>query len=221
MQKKKVVLVDDHNLVRVALKAVIQRDPEFTVIAEARDADEGLHILLQSKPDVAIVDISLPGRSGLDLLREIRARLPRTRIFVVSIFSRPDVVSQALEAGALGYVTKNANPETILQALRSVSEGQYYVEGAVSREVLVAEKDGRPRLKKSAASDHGVLSRREREVLRLIADGKPPRQIGQILSISVKTVANHRTNLLAKLGLRTNADLVKYAVRVGLSDATE
>jgi DNA-binding NarL/FixJ family response regulator len=217
-QQKKVLLIDDHKLMREGLKAVIRRETGFTVVAEAGDAEEGLRAALRVKPDVVLLDISLPGPSGIHLLKELRSKLQTARILVVSMFSKPDVVREALEAGAMGYVTKDSSPETLLQGLRSVSEGQFYVDSSVSRHLLLSRGEGNPRLRRLRNCENGLLSLREREVLHLIAEGAPPRKIARKLFISVKTVENHRANVLAKLGLETNADLVKYAARIGLID---
>ena len=217
MHPKKVLLIDDHKLMREGIKSIILRDTAFSVVAEAPDAEEGLRAALRSKPDVVVLDVSLPGRGGLDLLKELRVKVPTAQVLIVTMLSKPDVVREALGAGAQGYLTKNSSPEILLQALRSVGEGLYYVDSSIARDFLLAPGGG-PEISGFRNMDYGLLSDRERQVLRLIAEGLPPRGIGAKLFISVKTVGNHRANILNKLGLKTNADLVKYAARIGLVD---
>jgi DNA-binding NarL/FixJ family response regulator len=217
-QPKNILLVDDHNLFREGIKMIIRRDSGFTVVAEAKNAEEGLRAALLVKPDIALLDISLPGRSGIDLAREIRAKLPGVRIIMVSTFSRPDLVREAVEAGASGYVNKGASPETLLHGIRVVADGQFYLDGAVSQELVAALGDKGHLARKETNSEYGQLSPREQEVLRMIAEGVSSHDIGERLFISIKTVENHRANILHKLGLKTTVDLVKYAARIGLID---
>jgi len=216
-QPKTILLVDDHNLFREGLKMIIRRDSGFVVVAEAKDADEGLLAALRVKPDLALLDISLPGRGGIDLARELHVKLPALRIIMVSMFSRPELVTEAVEAGASGYVNKGSTPETLLHGIRAVADGQFYLDGAVSQELVTILGDkgaGRG----ETNSEYGRLSPREQEVLRMIAEGIPSRTIAERLFISAKTVENHRANILRKLGLKTTVDLVKYAARIGLID---
>jgi len=217
VQQKSILLIDDHNLFREGLKTIIRRDTQFTVVAEAKNAEEGVRAALRAKPDIVLLDISLPGRSGIDVAREIRGRLPETLIIMVSMFSRPDLVKEAVEAGATGYVTKGSTSETLLQSIRAVAEGQFYLDGVASQELIAAlDKGSKGRM--VINNEYGQLSSREQEVLRMIAEGVPPRDIAERLFISVKTVENHRTNILRRLGLKSTVDLVKYAARIGLID---
>ena len=218
MVQKSILLIDDHNLFRKGLKTIIRRDSQFTVVAEAKNADEGVRAALRARPDIVLLDISLPGRSGIDVAREIRGKLPETLIIIVSMFSRPDLVMEAVEAGARGYVTKGSTPETLLQAIRSVAEGQFYLDGAASQELITALENKGSKGRTVINNEYGQLSSREQEVLRMIAEGVPARDIAERLFISVKTVENHRTNILHKLGLKSTVDLVKYAARIGLID---
>ncbi len=218
VQQKSILLIDDHNLFREGLKTIIRRDSQFTVVAEAKNADEGVRAALHVRPDIVLLDISLPGRSGIDVAREIRGKLPETLIIIVSMFSRPDLVMEAVEAGARGYVTKGSTPETLLQGIRSVAEGQFYLDGAASQELITALENKGSKGRTVINNEYGQLSSREQEVLRMIAEGVPARDIAERLFISVKTVENHRTNRLHKLGLKSTVDLVKYAARIGLID---
>ncbi len=217
-QQKSILLVDDHNLFREGLKMIIRRDSRFTVVAEAKDAEEGIRAALRVKPDIVLLDISLPGRGGIDAARELRAKLPGVRIIMVSMFSRPDLVTEAVEAGASGYVNKGSSPETLLHGIRVVADGQFYLDGAVSQELVAVVGDKGLKSDRVTNSEYGRLSTREQQVLRMIAEGIPPRGIAERLFISVKTVENHRSNILHKLGLKSTVDLVRYAARIGLID---
>jgi DNA-binding NarL/FixJ family response regulator len=217
-QPKRLLLVDDHNLFREGLKMIIRRDSQFSVVGEAKDAEDGIRVALRLKPDIVLLDISLPGRGGIDLAREIRAKLPQTRIIIVSMFSRPDLVSEAVEAGAAGYVNKGSSPETLLHGIRVVADGQFYLDGAVSQELLAVLGDKGNKAGGVTNSEYAQLSSREQEVLRMIAEGIPSRDIAKRLFISIKTVENHRSNILHKLSLKTTVDLVRYAARIGLID---
>ncbi len=217
-QQKSILLVDDHNLFREGLKMIIRRDSRFTVVAEAKDAEEGIRAALRVKPDIVLLDISLSGRGGIDAARELRAKLPGVRIIMVSMFSRPDLVTEAVEAGASGYVNKGSSPETLLHGIRVVADGQFYLDGAVSQELVAVVGDKGLKSDRVTNSEYGRLSTREQQVLRMIAEGIPPRGIAERLFISVKTVENHRSNILHKLGLKSTVDLVRYAARIGLID---
>jgi len=217
-QPKRILLVDDHSLFREGLRAIIRRDTRFAVVAEAGNADDGMQAAREFQPDIALIDISLPGRSGIDLAREMRGKIPHVRIIMVSMFARPELVKEAVEAGAAGYVNKGASSDTLLHSIQVVADGQFYLDGVVSKEILsrVGEENPRPILVTNR--EYAQLSSREQEVLRLIAEGAAARDIAERLYISVKTVENHRANVLHKLSLKTTIDLVKYAARIGLID---
>ncbi len=217
-QLKTIILIDDHDLFREGMKTILRRDNTLAVVGEARNADDGMQAVLEAKPDIVLLDISLPGRSGLDLAREIRMKVPSALIIIVSMFSRADLVREYVEAGAMGYVTKGSTPEALLQCIRSVTEGRLSLDGVVPQELLTALGDKGSRVRRVVNNEYGSLSPREQEVLRMIAEGILPRDIAERLFISVKTVENHRINILRKLGLKTTVDLVKYAVRIGLID---
>jgi DNA-binding NarL/FixJ family response regulator len=217
-QTRSILLVDDHNLFREGLKMIIRRDSRFAVVGEAKNAEEGIRTALRVKPDIALLDISLPGRGGIDLAREIHAKLPEVRIIMVSMFSRPDLVTEAVEAGAAGYVNKGSSSEVLLHSIRVVADGQFYLDGSVSQELLAVLGDKNFKANKVTNAEYGQLSSREQEVLRMIAEGIPSHDIADRLFISVKTVENHRFNILHKLNLKTTVDLIRYAARIGLID---
>jgi len=169
-------------------------------------------------PDVALVDISLPDRSGIQLVRELRALLPHLSILVVSMHTKADYIVEAIRAGANGYVTKDAAAERLLDGLRQVGDGAFYLDPAisqdVSRELLLGPQKAEP----AFASAYDSLTQREREVMRLVVEGLTTKEVAEGLAISVKTAEHHRCNLMKKLGLQNSVELVRYASRLGLID---
>lgn len=199
-----VMLVDDHAVVRAGYRRLIELEPGLAVVAEAADADQALALLarLDPLPAVAVVDLSMPGRSGLDLLRRIALRWPAVQTLVFSMHDGPALVTQALEAGAAGFVTKRSAPEVLVEALRRVAAGE--------RPVLSPELAQAPR-QPQARPPHEALSAREFQVLHGLLAGRSVEQIAQDLRLSAKTVANHQTAIRQKLGLATAVELVRYA----------
>ncbi|SMP62982.1 two component transcriptional regulator, LuxR family [Desulfonatronum zhilinae] len=219
--KKTVLIVDDHPLYREGLKAIILRSPTFEMAGEAGDAEEGLRQAKSLRPDLALVDISLPGESGIDLVRSLKSVLPETHILVVSMHSRMDYISEAFQAGALGYVVKESAGEGLLKALEVVANGEFFLDSSVSREVvlgIVNHPDGRS---SGTNGEYGSLTPREQEIFRLLAEGHSTKVIAKRLFLSPKTVENHRTNIMRKLELQRPMDLIRYAVRIGLIDVDQ
>lgn len=216
--KKRILIVDDHPLSREGLIAVIKRDPGFEVIAEAGTAGEGLRQAEICDPDLVIVDISLPDMSGIELVKKIVALHPGARILVFSMHAQIDYIAEALQAGAAGYVIKESSSETLLQGLRTVSRGNLFIDGALPLDVMSQLIKYHPSKSKVTDSSYGILTSREQEVLRLLAEGGSIKDIAGKLCISEKTAQNHRTNIMSKLGLETAVDLVRYAARIGLID---
>jgi DNA-binding NarL/FixJ family response regulator len=216
-KSQRLLIVDDHPLFREGLKAIIARSARFEIVAEAGTARNGLQKAVELKPDLVIVDISLPDRSGIDLTRDIRSQLVAARVLIVSMHARVDYIVEAFQAGATGYVVKESAADRLLQALEVVSAGEYYLDSGISREVVQRLMN----VQAGAAAGHaayGRLTRREQEVMRRLAEGYSPRQVADGLGISVKTVENHRSNILRKLGLSGTMELVRYAARIGLID---
>ncbi len=212
---KNLVLIDDHDTFRASLQRLITRTTDFKVIGEGIDARQGEAVVRETRPDIAIVDLSLPDRSGIQLTRTLSITAPDTAILIVSIHSKIDYILSTLRAGALGYMVKESVSGCIADALEAVSRGEYYLDAALSNEIV-------PRLLETTAvtqiSDpsYNNLTAREQEIFKLLALGNSTRGISEKLCISVKTVANHRTNILNKMGLHSTADLVRYAARLGL-----
>ncbi len=217
--KKTILIVDDHTLFREGLKAIIGRNPAYEVIAETGRGDEAIRLAREFRPRLALIDISLPDRSGIDVTREIKRSLPRTSLLIVTMHSKIEYIVNAFRAGATGFVTKDSAPERLLQAIEIVLQGETFLDSAVSQQVL-ARLSGvvpsPPGTRPDAAYE--TLTPREQEILALLAEGHPPRHIAERLFISPKTVENHRSRILRKLGLRSSLELIRYAARVGIID---
>ncbi len=218
IKKKKVLIVEDHPLFREGIKAIIKRSPEFEVVGEAGDAETGLQQASECKPDIVLLDISLPDHSGIDLTRTLKSVLPETHILVVSMHSKMEYVSEAFQAGALGYLVKESAGDGLLKALESIAKGEFFLDNSISHEVIsniLKNADKEIHVEDAA---YRSLTTREQEILRFLAEGFSSKDIGKRLYISPKTVENHRTNIMHKLKVKRSIELVRYAARIGLID---
>jgi len=224
----KVLLVDDHDIVRKGLRAYLDTQSDIHVIAEARTGEEAITLVGLRNPDVILMDITMEGMNGLDATRQIKMRSPDCKILALTVHSDKQHFFNMLSAGAEGYVTKQAAVEDLLDAIRAVAAGQVYLQPALARWLL---EDYRRLSDESSAelsfnqssekAKRGLenLTDRERQVLELVSDGKNNKEIGELLGISHKTVARHRERIMRKLDMHSCAELVRFAIRTGLIDA--
>jgi two-component system, NarL family, response regulator NreC len=197
-----IVLADDHVVVRSALRMLLDAEPGFEVVAEAGDADSAARYVLGHKPTVLVLDLNMPGGSGLEAIPQIRERSPNTQIVVLTMQKEAAFAREAMRAGALGYILKDAADEELVRAVRMAAEGQTYLQPELGARMAAEPVDER---------DHD-LSEREVEVLRLIALGRTNNEIAEQLYLSVRTIESHRSHIQQKLGLTTRADLVRFAL---------
>ena len=210
----RVLVADDHTLVRTGMRLLLESMPGITVVGEAADGREALCLIEQLRPDVVIMDLAMPDVSGLDALRQAGERFPGTRIVVVSMHADEAYVQQALASGAAGYLLKGADKAELEHALRVVAQGQTYLSPAVSQAVVAALMKASDSVR--VTSQLESLTPRQREVLKLIAEGYSTKRAAAELGVSVKTVEAHRGAIMQRLGVRDLAGLVRFAVRVGL-----
>lgn len=208
----RILIVDDHAIVREGLKHILSRMPECGRVGEARDGIEALRLIRESRWDVVLLDISMPGKSGLDVLKRVRQENPKLPVLVLSIFPEDQYAIRVLRAGASGYLTKDSAPEQLIAAVRQALAGGKYISPAVASR-LVNGLAG-----ESSAALHESLSDREFQILRLIASGNTVSEIAAQLNLSVKTVSSYRTRLLDKLQLKNNAQIMVYAMTHSLLD---
>lgn len=211
----RLVIADDHAVLREGLKLLLHGNEGLEVVAEAVDGADALRKAEEFRPDIILLDVAMPNVDGLKAARLIRERVPETRIVILTVHDREDYVFQALKAGASGYLLKESSCAEIVAAIRAVAAGQYYLSPPISR-ALIADY-----LRQEAKRTHpelDLLSAREREVLRLIAEGASNREIARRLCLSPKTIENHRSNIMRKLGVHNRVALVKAALRLGLAN---
>jgi len=217
-EQKSIIIIDDHPLFREGLKTIISRDDRFKVVGEAGSGHEGLEMTKRLKPDLVVVDISLPDQSGIQLTRDLRQLLSETKILIVSMHSKIDYIAEAFQAGATGYVVKESASERLLQGLKSVAKGDYYLDSSVSHAVVENLMKSPLKAAKITDADYATLTPREQEVMRFLAEGLSSKAVAEKLFISPKTVENHRANIMNKLGLHSTIELVRYAAKLGLID---
>lgn len=215
---KDIVIVDDHKLFREALKTVIKTAGGFEVIAEAGTAAEAVLKAENRLPDLFLVDISLPDRTGLELTRQLCSMFSDLHVMILSMHCRVDYVAEAFRCGARGYVVKQSSPDRFIKGLKIVSEGDYYLDSLVSPKVIKKFLGSFDRELKFTDVSYASLSTREQEVMKLLAEGFSRKEIGEMLFISHKTVENHRTAIMKKLNIKSSRLLVRYAIRIGLID---
>lgn len=209
----RVMLVDDHAILRQALRHVLELETDIAVVSEAANAEEALRLSLQFSPDVVVMDIGMPGTDGIETTRRLLANNPRIRVLALSTFLDRRIVERMLEAGASGYVVKSAGSDDLLRGIRETAQGNTYLSPEVAA-IVVKGLRNRPPVGEAAADR---LGRREREVLTLLAEGDSSPEIAVKLHIATSTVEVHRRNIMRKLDLHSVAELTKYAIRQGLT----
>jgi len=217
----RVVLVDDHGIVREGLRQVLTADGDFDVVGEASNGEQALAVATQAQPDVILLDITMPGDSGLVVAQKLRAQVPKARVLMLSVHDDAEYVMQSVRAGAHGYLRKDTTPGDLRAAVRAVHGGDAWFSPAVAKrltEVLRSETSAPPAAPSPAAipASLDVLTNREREVLVLVAKGFLNKEIGAQLGISTRTVEAHRDSMVRKLGIRSAAGLTRFALEQGL-----
>jgi DNA-binding NarL/FixJ family response regulator len=208
----KIFIADDHPVVRKGLREIIEETSDMKVADEASNGQEVLAKVFKKDFDVVLLDISMPGRSGLDILQELKSQLPKLAVLVLSIHPEEQYAVQVLKAGASGYLTKKSAPDELVTALRKVSAGGKYVSPSLAEKLASALETGIEK------PPHETLSAREYEVMRKIASGKTVTEIARELFLSPKTISTYRSRILEKMGIKNNAELIRYAIKNRLVD---
>lgn len=215
MDKLRIVLVDDHEVVRLGLRSLLERQPDLAVVGEAETAHEAVQAVERLAPDVVVLDIRLPGRSGVEACAEIKRRRPETKIVVLTSYAEDEVLLDAIAAGAEGYVLKQVGSDDLVQALRRVGRGERLLDPHLTDRVFAKLRQMRERERAAAFAG---LTEQELRVLALVAEGKTNREIGKALHLSEKTVRNYVSEVLAKLGFTSRAQAAAYAARHRIED---
>jgi len=209
----RVVIVDDHAILRAGLRRVLEAEPDIEVVGEAESADRAVFEAMSGQPDVVLMDVMMPGKTGIEGMPAVLAAVPDVKVLVLSMQDDPYYVREAFAAGAAGYVLKEAADSEVVGAVRAVAAGERYVHPALGARLVAADAEERRR------ADEDPLSDREREVLRLLALGHTNQEIASSLYISVRTAETHRAHIMQKLRLKSRAELVRYALDNGLIES--
>lgn len=211
----RVVIVEDHALLRAGLLALLARDPDIEVVGEADNGRDALRVAGQTSPDLVLLDITMPGTNGIDAIGDLKRRCPAVKVLILTVHNSDDYIQSSLNAGADGYLLKGATPEELRLAMRTVLSGKCYLSPEVSQHVVHGYLGGG---KGSAGivTPWDRLTQRERQVLKLIAEGHPNKSIAEYLCLSVKTVEKHRSNLMSKLDIHNASSLTGFAIQKGL-----
>ena len=226
MKKIRLMLVDDHEVIRVGLKTFLQTQPDFEVVAEAGNGEDAVKRAMESHPDVILMDISMPGVDGMEATRRLRMLCPKCLVLALTVHDDKQYLMQMLAAGASGYITKQAAAEELVEAIHTIASGNVYLQPALARWLLedyqrLSGQRASPRAVQAEEADGRVvgleiLSLRERQVLEMVAQGVSNQDIGQRLELSHKTIARHRERIMKKLNMHSRTELVKFAIRTGL-----
>jgi two-component system, NarL family, invasion response regulator UvrY len=209
---KKILIIDDHEIVRHGLKKILNEQPDDNAFGEASTASEALRLIAEQNWDLVVLDLTLGGRSGLEVLKELKELRPRLPVLILTMHSEEQYARRAFKAGAAGYITKDSPRAELVKAINKVAEGGRYVSHTLAEELVIDLERG------SDGPPHQILSDREFEVMCLIASGKTVGEIAVLLSLSDKTISTYRARLLEKMGMKTNAELTHYAIQNSLVD---
>jgi len=212
--KYRIVIAEDHTILREGLRSLLSSHPEFETVGEAEDGREAIRCVEKFKPDLVLTDLSMPRMNGLDAIKEIKRRNPKTKVLVLTVHKAEEYILSTFKAGADGYLLKDSTHAELVLAVRKVLSGKHYISPEVSEKVIEGYLEGRKTLKDKTSFE--TLTSREREILKLIAEGYKNKKIADDLCISVKTVEKHRANLMEKLNLHNAQTLTTFAIEKGL-----
>ena len=213
--KHRIVIADDHTILRDGLKVLLHTSTDCTVVGEAANGLEAIRCVEKTVPDILLIDISMPKMTGMDAIREIKKRCPWTKIIVLTVHDDEEFIAKCLDAGANGYILKDATQSELIDGIQVVLSGKPYLSPSVSQRVINSYLEGQKKILQTKTALQS-LSQREREILKLIAEGNKNRDIADLLFISVRTVEKHRANLMKKLHMRTVPELTAFAIEKGL-----
>jgi len=215
METIKVLIADDHTILRQGIKALLDNQAGIEVIGEAKDGREALTLIEDLLPDVILMDIAMPGLNGLEATRRIKKKFPKIKVLVLTMYTNEEYVFQILQAGANGYLVKETAFQDLISAIRAVYRDEAFMSPSISKKVINRYTQ---RVRDANDTTGDMLTTREREILQLIAEGSSSKKIAEALFISPKTVETHRTHIMDKLNIHNRTDLVKYAIRTGIVD---
>ena len=219
MNDIRVVIIEDHALMREGIKSIISRDPKISVVGESDNVEDGYSTVLECRPDILLLDISLHGSSGLVLARKVLAAIPDLKIIIITVYSKIEYILEAVENGVKGYILKESSPENLTEAIDKVNSGEIYIDSYVSNKViksLISKND--VEISEDGKSAYSKLSLREQQILKHLIDGVSVKDIAEELRISSKTVENHKASIMVKLKCKNMTELIRYAISIGLID---
>lgn len=226
MKPIKIMLVDDHDMVRTGLRSFLETQPNLEVVAEANNGREALNLIKDTQPDIVLMDITMPDMDGMEATKKLKKMYPNCQVLVLTVHSDKQYFMKMLEAGASGYITKQAAADELISAIQAVADGHLYLQPALARWLLedyqrLVKDVGPPEPEEESEKDKNavdldILSERERQVLELVGEGLNNNEIGEQLKLSPKTIARHRERIMKKLNMHSRTELVKFAIRTGL-----
>ncbi|MDH3392465.1 MAG: response regulator transcription factor [Desulfobulbaceae bacterium] len=219
MEKLTIAIADDHAIVRKGVRQLIEEQPDMEVVAESPDGHGLLKKVKTLRPDVVILDISMPKLSGLELIKLVKDGSPNSRVIILSMYKKEAYAHQALKLGAMGYVLKTAPGSELIAAIHSSIQEQFYMSQEINSKIIQNYlKEEETGVRRRSLSKYDLLSDREQQVFRLVVDGNSTRQVAEILCVSPKTAEKHRSNIIKKLGINDTMSMLKYAIKIGIAD---